>query len=180
MRARCVGGFSVKWVPKLLLPPVRIKIFGPKGKIWSKICICGHVPNIGKTLCFSTISLRIANISRQSVANKQEKEVIFMAHYILGNEKWKRSKLIFLWKSMKTNSFVEHGQWNHMITTIYSELEEHYSNNLLFFWLVGTSCEGSTSGNSLLKSVAFAWIKYSFGLYLISPLRNFSFKGPPP
>ena len=40
-----------------------------------------------KTLCFSTISLRIANISRQSVANKQEKEVIFMAHYILGDEK---------------------------------------------------------------------------------------------
>ena len=87
MRTRCLGSFSITRGPKLLLPPVRIKIFGPKGKIWSKICICGHVPNIGKTLCFSTISLRIANISRQSVANKQEKEVIFMAHYILGNEK---------------------------------------------------------------------------------------------
>ena len=30
MQTRCVGGFSVTWVPKLLLPPVRIRIFGPK------------------------------------------------------------------------------------------------------------------------------------------------------
>ena len=27
---RCQGGFSVTWVPKLLLPPVKIRIFGPK------------------------------------------------------------------------------------------------------------------------------------------------------
>ena len=30
MRTRCLGGFSVTWVPKLLLPPKRIRIFGPK------------------------------------------------------------------------------------------------------------------------------------------------------
>ena len=29
MRIRCLGGFSVMWVPKLLLPPVKIRIFGP-------------------------------------------------------------------------------------------------------------------------------------------------------
>ena len=30
MRTRCLGGFSVMWVPKLLLSPVKIKIFCPK------------------------------------------------------------------------------------------------------------------------------------------------------
>ena len=30
MQIRCLGGFSVMWVPKLLLPPKRIRIFGPK------------------------------------------------------------------------------------------------------------------------------------------------------
>ena len=39
---------------------------------------------------------------------------------------------------MKTNSFVEHGQWNHMMTTIYSELEElsllRQSSLLLVGW----------------------------------------------
>ena len=30
MWSSCPGGFSVMWVQKLLLPPVRIKIFGPK------------------------------------------------------------------------------------------------------------------------------------------------------
>ena len=30
MPTRCLGGFSVTWVPKLLLPLVRIRIFGPK------------------------------------------------------------------------------------------------------------------------------------------------------
>ena len=29
-RTSCVGGYSVTWVPKLLLPPKRIRIFGPK------------------------------------------------------------------------------------------------------------------------------------------------------
>ena len=30
MQTRCLGGFSVTWVPKLLLPAGRIRIFGPK------------------------------------------------------------------------------------------------------------------------------------------------------
>ena len=30
MRTRCLGGFSVTWAPQLLLPPKRIRIFGPK------------------------------------------------------------------------------------------------------------------------------------------------------
>ena len=30
MQTRCLGGFSVTWVPKLLLPLVRIRIFRPK------------------------------------------------------------------------------------------------------------------------------------------------------
>ena len=29
MQTRCLGGFSVTWVPKLLLPPVKMMIFGP-------------------------------------------------------------------------------------------------------------------------------------------------------
>ena len=48
MRARFVGGFSVTWVPNLLIPPVVIGIFDPNGQIWSKICIFGHFgPNVG-------------------------------------------------------------------------------------------------------------------------------------
>ena len=40
--------FSVMLVPKLLLNPIKIRLFGPKtAKIWSKICIFGHFgPNI--------------------------------------------------------------------------------------------------------------------------------------
>ena len=30
MQTRCLGGFSVTWVPKLLLPPIKNWIFGPK------------------------------------------------------------------------------------------------------------------------------------------------------
>ena len=30
MRTRCPGGFCIKWVPKLLLPPIKIRIIGPK------------------------------------------------------------------------------------------------------------------------------------------------------
>ena len=48
MQTRCLGGFSVTWVPKLLLSPVRIWFLAQKGQIWSKICIFGHFgPNIG-------------------------------------------------------------------------------------------------------------------------------------
>ena len=44
MRTRCLGGFSVTWVPKLLLPPVRL-VFG---QIWPKVGIFGHFwPNVG-------------------------------------------------------------------------------------------------------------------------------------
>ena len=40
--------FSVTWVPKRLLPPVNIRIVSPKGQIWSKIWIFGHLgSNIG-------------------------------------------------------------------------------------------------------------------------------------
>ena len=34
MQTRCLGGFFVTWVPKLLLPPIRIRIFGPKKAIF--------------------------------------------------------------------------------------------------------------------------------------------------
>ena len=48
MQTRCLGSFSVTWVPKLLLPPVRLGLFAQKGQIWSKICIFGLFgPNIG-------------------------------------------------------------------------------------------------------------------------------------
>ena len=30
MRTSCLGGISIMWVPKLLLTPVKIRIFGPK------------------------------------------------------------------------------------------------------------------------------------------------------
>ena len=29
MQTSCLGGFSIMWVPKLLLTPVKIRIFGP-------------------------------------------------------------------------------------------------------------------------------------------------------
>ena len=59
-----------------------------------------------KTLCFSTISLRIAHISRQSVANKQEKEVIYGTLYF---GRWEV-------KEVKVNSFVEHSQWKQILS----------------------------------------------------------------
>ena len=44
MWTSCPGGFSVMWVQKLLLPPVRIRIFGLKT---AKFGIFGHLgPNI--------------------------------------------------------------------------------------------------------------------------------------
>ena len=45
MRKRCFGVFiSVVWVTKLFLPPIKIRIFGPKkGQIWPKICFLGHI-----------------------------------------------------------------------------------------------------------------------------------------
>ena len=30
MRTGCLGGISIIWVPKLLLTPLKIRIFGPK------------------------------------------------------------------------------------------------------------------------------------------------------
>ena len=30
MQTRCLYGFSIMWVPKLLLPSVKIEFFGPK------------------------------------------------------------------------------------------------------------------------------------------------------
>ena len=35
MGARCLGVFSVTWVPKVLLPPIKIRIFGPKTAIFA-------------------------------------------------------------------------------------------------------------------------------------------------
>ena len=44
MRTRCLGGVSVTWVPKLLLSPVRNRIFCPKtAKFWPEIGIFGHL-----------------------------------------------------------------------------------------------------------------------------------------
>ena len=73
MRTRCQGGFSITWVPTLLLPPVRIRIFGPKkpnlvqnmhfwsfwAKYWHFWPIWSHVRpknNANKVLrCFSVM-----------------------------------------------------------------------------------------------------------------------------
>ena len=35
MQKWCLGVFSVTWVPKLLLPPIKIRIFGPKAAIFA-------------------------------------------------------------------------------------------------------------------------------------------------
>ena len=47
MQTRCVGGFSVTWVPKLLLPPVEIRNFGPKitkfGPKYALLIILGQI-----------------------------------------------------------------------------------------------------------------------------------------
>ena len=47
MQKRCLGGFSVTWVPKLLLPLVRIRIFRPKtakfGPKYLFLVILGHI-----------------------------------------------------------------------------------------------------------------------------------------
>ena len=42
MQTRYIGCFSVMWVPKLLLSPVKIRIFFPNHQIWPKIGIFGH------------------------------------------------------------------------------------------------------------------------------------------
>ena len=47
MQTRCLGGFSVAWVPKLLLPPIRIRNFGPKtakfGPKYAFLVILGQI-----------------------------------------------------------------------------------------------------------------------------------------
>ena len=42
MRIRCLGGVPVMWVSKLLLSPVRIKIFAKNDQIWPNIGFFGH------------------------------------------------------------------------------------------------------------------------------------------
>ena len=43
MGTSCLGVSSVIWVPKLLLTPVEIKIFGQKRQIWPKTDIFGQI-----------------------------------------------------------------------------------------------------------------------------------------
>ena len=40
IRLSCLGGFSVMWVPKLLLPPVKIRIFGQKRLNFAQNMLC--------------------------------------------------------------------------------------------------------------------------------------------
>ena len=50
MRTSCLGGFSIMWVPKLLLTPIKISIFGPKtSKIGPKYAF---LVILGQTLPF--------------------------------------------------------------------------------------------------------------------------------
>ena len=47
MQTRCLGGFSAMWVPKLLLTPKKIRIFGPKtanfGPKYAFVVILGEI-----------------------------------------------------------------------------------------------------------------------------------------
>ena len=47
MRTSCLGGFFIMWVPKLLLTPVKIRIFGPKtakfGPKYAFLVILGQI-----------------------------------------------------------------------------------------------------------------------------------------
>ena len=47
MRTSCLGGFSIMWVPKLLLTPTKIRIFGPKtskfGPKYAFLVILGQI-----------------------------------------------------------------------------------------------------------------------------------------
>ena len=53
MQTRCLGGFSVTWVPKLLLPPVGIRIFDPiTAKFGPK---CAFLVILGQILAFSAL-----------------------------------------------------------------------------------------------------------------------------
>ena len=48
IQTSCLGGFSVMWVPKVLLIPIEIRILGPK-RPNLVLCIYGHLgPNIGR------------------------------------------------------------------------------------------------------------------------------------
>ena len=54
MQTRCLGGFSVVWVPKHMLPPVRIRIFGPKkAKFGPKYAFLVHL-----VLCWLVVLAR--------------------------------------------------------------------------------------------------------------------------
>ena len=43
MQTRCLGVFFVTWVQRLLLPPVRIRIFGQIGPRFAFFVILGHI-----------------------------------------------------------------------------------------------------------------------------------------
>ena len=50
MQTSCLGGFSIMWVPKILLTPVKIRIFGLKpAKFGPKYAF---VVNLGQILAF--------------------------------------------------------------------------------------------------------------------------------
>ena len=42
MRARCLGGFFVMWVPKLLLSPVKVFFLLKNNPFWPEIGIFGY------------------------------------------------------------------------------------------------------------------------------------------
>ena len=51
MQTRCLGDFSVLWVPKLLITPIKMRIFGPKAAKFSpKLAFLAKYWRIGQIL----------------------------------------------------------------------------------------------------------------------------------
>ena len=90
MRTRYLGGFSVMWVPKLLLPPKRIRIFGPKFLSPHFIChfkVFVSVHSRGRGLHAASMKnaaevwwVRVANLS---ISPCDESDVGWQCHYFV-------------------------------------------------------------------------------------------------
>ena len=90
MWTRCVGGFSVTLVPKLLLPPKRIRIFGPKFvslhsirhfKVFVNVHSRGHGLHAASMKNAAEVWwVRVANLS---ISPCDESDVGWQCHYFV-------------------------------------------------------------------------------------------------
>ena len=89
-RTSCLGGFSIIWVPKLLLTPLKIRIFGPKtakfGQKDAFLVILGHFAQ--DTYLLNPIKIRLFGPKTAKIGPKSAFLVIlgqilpFFAHFV--------------------------------------------------------------------------------------------------